>query len=144
MAREVKDFNSVVDVNDMSFFAPESMITAVKEYCKKTNQKVPSTVGEIALCVYTSLAECYAKAVDQIEKITGKKFAEINIVGGGCQNVLLNELTAQKTKRTVVAGPVEATATGNILAQMLANGEISSLNDGKKIINESFEIKRVK
>ena len=144
LAREVKDFNSVVDVNDMSFFAPESMITAVKEYCSKTNQKVPNTVGEIALCVYTSLAECYAKAVEQIERITNKKFSEINIVGGGCQNVILNELTALKTKRDVVAGPIEATATGNILAQMLANGEISTLNEGKKIINESFEIKRIK
>ena len=144
LAREVKDFNSVVDVNDMSFFAPSSMIDAVKDYCKKTNQKVPNTVGEIALCVYTSLAECYAKAVDQIERITGKKFAEINIVGGGCQNTLLNELTALKTKRNVIAGPIEATATGNILAQMLANGEISTLNEGKRIINESFEIKRIK
>ncbi|MBQ3115670.1 MAG: rhamnulokinase [Clostridia bacterium] len=143
-ARKAEGFNSIVDVNDLSFFAPESMITAVKEYCKKTNQQVPETVGEIVLCVYTSLAVCYAKAVEQIEEISGVKFSEINIVGGGCQNVLMNELTAKMTKRTVVAGPVEATATGNLLAQILACGQIKSLDEGKKIIKESFEIKEIK
>ena len=82
-------------------------------------------------------------AVEQIEEITGKKFSEINIVGGGCQNVLLNELTAKYTKRTVVAGPVEATATGNLLAQMLALKEIATLAEGKDIIKKSFEIKEI-
>ncbi|MBR2448884.1 MAG: rhamnulokinase [Clostridia bacterium] len=142
-AKKVENFNSTVDVNDLSFFAPESMISAVKAYCEKTNQKVPNTVGEIVLCVYSSLAKSYKEAVEQIEEITGEKFNEINIVGGGCQNVLLNELTAKMTGRTVVAGPVEATATGNLLAQMLASGEIDTLSQGKKIITDSFEIKRI-
>lgn len=142
-ANKAKDFDSVVDVNDQSFFAPDSMIDAVKEFCKKTGQKVPNTVGEIVRCVYYSLAVCYGKAVEQIEKITNKKFNAINIVGGGCQNVLLNQLTATVTGRTVVAGPVEATATGNLLAQMLASKEISSLNEGKDIIKKSFEIKEI-
>ncbi len=136
-------FNSVVDVNDLSFFAPDSMIDAVKNYCKNSGQQIPETVGEIAYCVYASLAECYAKAVDQIENITGVKFNAINIVGGGCQNAVLNELTAIKTGRTVVAGPVEATATGNLLAQMLASKEIATLDDGKDIVKESFEIKEI-
>ena len=143
LAKNVENFHSIVDVNDLSFFAPESMVKAVQDYCRKTGQQVPETVGEIVLCVYESLAECYAKAVDQIEDITGVKFNEINIVGGGCQNVLLNELTAKATKRTVVAGPVEATATGNLIAQMLAIGDIKSLNEGKQIIKESFEIKEI-
>lgn len=142
-ARKSEGFKSVVDVNDLSFFAPESMIKAVKDYCAKTNQQVPETVGEIVLCVYTSLAVCYAEAVNQIEEISGVKFDEINIVGGGCQNVLMNELTAIKTGRKVVAGPVEATATGNLLAQMLASGQIKSLEEGKQIIKESFEIKEI-
>ena len=142
-AAKVSDFDSIVDVNDLSFFAPESMIDAVKNYCKKTGQKVPETVGEIALCVYASLAKCYNLAVEQIEEITGVKFNEINIVGGGCQNVLLNKLTARYTNRKVVAGPIEATATGNIMAQMLASGEIASLADGKNLIKESFEIKEI-
>jgi rhamnulokinase len=143
LAKSATDFDSVVDVNDLSFFAPESMIQAVKDYCKKTNQRVPETVGEIVKCVYVSLAKCYAIAVDQIEKITGKQFKEINIVGGGCQNVLMNELTAKFTGRTVVAGPVEATATGNLLAQMLALKEIDSLETGKNVIKESFDIKEI-
>lgn len=142
-AKKVKGFHSIVDVNDHSFFAPESMIKAVQNYCAKTNQQVPETVGEIVLCVYESLAECYAKAVEQIEDITGVKFSEINIVGGGCQNVLLNELTAKSTSRKVVAGPVEATATGNLIAQMLAIGDIKTLNEGKQIIKDSFEIKEI-
>ena len=142
-ARKAEGFNSVVDVNDLSFFAPESMIKAVKDYCAKTNQQIPETVGEIVLCVYTSLAVCYAEAVNQIEEISGVKFDEINIVGGGCQNVLMNELTAIKTGIKVVAGPVEATATGNLLAQMLASGQIKSLEEGKQIIKESFEIKEI-
>ncbi|MCQ2387016.1 MAG: rhamnulokinase [Clostridia bacterium] len=143
-ARKVKDFNSIVEVNDQSFFAPTSMIQAVKDYCKKTNQKVPETVGEIVLCVYTSLAKCYKKAVEGIEDITGEKYNSINIVGGGCQNVLLNELTAKHTGRTVITGPVEATATGNILAQMLADGTIENISKGKQIIRDSFEIKEIK
>lgn len=142
-AKKVQDFDSIVDVNDLSFFAPESMIKAVQEYCKKTGQKVPNSVGEIVLCIYQSLAKCYAEAVDQIEQITGEKFNAINIVGGGCQNVLLNELTAKYTKRKVVAGPIEATATGNLLAQMLAYGQIQSLSQGKEIIKQSFEIKEI-
>ena len=143
-SRKVEGFNSIVDVNDLSFFAPDSMINAVKDYCRKTGQQVPETVGEIAYCVYASLAECYKKAVEQIEEITGVEFNAINIVGGGCQNSMLNELTAKKTGRTVIAGPVEATATGNLLAQMLASGEINSLDEGKNIVKESFEIKEIK
>lgn len=142
-AKKVKDYNSTVDVNDLSFFAPKSMIDAVKSYCEKTGQKVPQTVGEIVLCVYSSLAKCYNQAVEQIEQISGVKFSAINIVGGGCQNVLLNELTAEYTGRTVIAGPIEATATGNILSQMIAFGEISSLKEGKELIKKSFDIKEI-
>ena len=141
---KAKGFDSLVDVNDLSFFSPDSMIDAVKEYCRKTNQKVPETVGEIVLCVYTSLAKCYKEAVIQAEQITGVKFDTINIVGGGCQNVLLNELTAKWSGKIVVTGPIEATATGNLLAQMLASGEIKDLSEGKDIIRKSFDIGTVK
>ena len=144
LAKEAKDFNSRVDVNDLSFFAPESMISAIAEYCRRTEQKIPETVGEIAYCVYASLAESYVRSVEQIEKITGSSFDKIHIVGGGSQNVLMNELTARFTKRTVVAGPVEATATGNLIAQMMACGEIKSLSEGKRLIRDSFEIKEIK
>ncbi len=144
LAKEAKDFGSRVDVNDLSFFAPDSMIKAVTDYCRKTGQKIPETVGEIAYCVYASLAESYVRSVEQIEEITGSSFDKIHIVGGGSQNVLMNELTARFTKRTVVAGPVEATATGNLIAQMMACGEIKSLSEGKRLIRDSFEIKEIK
>lgn len=144
LAKEAKDFGSRVDVNDLSFFAPDSMIKAVTDYCRRTGQKIPETVGEIAYCVYASLAESYVRSVEQIEEITGSSFDRIHIVGGGSQNVLMNELTARFTKRTVVAGPVEATATGNLIAQMLAKGEIKSLSEGKRLIRDSFEIKEIK
>lgn len=142
-ARKAEGFDSVVEVNDQSFFAPESMVDAIKNYCKKTNQQVPETVGEISLCIYRSLAISYKETIEKLEKLSSKKFDKIHIVGGGCQNVLLNELTAKITGRTVVAGPVEATATGNVIAQMKAYGEIKDLSEGKKIIRESFGIKIV-
>lgn len=141
-AEKATGFDSIVEVNDKSFFAPKSMINAVKEYCAKTNQKVPETVGEIVLCVYNSLAKSYAETTSDIEKIYNTKFNFINIVGGGCQNELLNKLTAKWTNKTVVAGPVEATATGNLLSQMIALGEVNSLLDGKNLIAYSFDVKK--
>ena len=130
-------------MNDQSFFAPESMVDAIRNYCKKTNQQVPETVGEVSLCIYRSLAISYKETIEKLEKLSNIKFDKIHIVGGGCQNVLLNELTAKITGRTVVAGPVEATATGNVIAQMKAYGEIKDLAEGKEIIRNSFEIKIV-
>ena len=143
LAKESSYFESRVEVNDLSFFAPESMINAIKNYCKKTGQKIPETVGEIAFCIYASLAESYKLSAEQIENITGEKFDRIHIVGGGCQNGLMNELAAKITGRTVIAGPVEATATGNVIAQMLAAGEINTLSEGKALIRDSFENKEI-
>lgn len=139
LSKEVKDFNSIVDVNDSTFMAPASMIDAIKAYCAKTGQKVPETPGEIALCVYDSLAVCYNKAIETVEKVTGYKFNVIHIVGGGCQNGYLNELTAKRTGRKVVAGPVEATAIGNALAQLLYDGAVSDINEAKNLVKDSFD-----
>lgn len=139
LSKEVKDFNSIVDVNDSSFMAPASMIDAIKAYCAKTGQKVPETPGEIALCVYDSLAVCYNRAIETVEKVTGYKFNVIHIVGGGCQNGYLNELTAKRTGRKVVAGPVEATAIGNALAQLLYDGAVSDINEAKNLVKDSFD-----
>ncbi len=141
LAEEVKDFDSIVDVNDQRFLAPQSMIGALQDYCRETNQKVPETAGEIALTVYDSLAVCYAKAIDNLEKITGQKFDTINIVGGGCQNDYLNKLTAKRSKRKVVCGPVEATAIGNALAQLLYSGEVKDMAEAKDLVKASFDLK---
>ena len=138
LSKEVKDFDSIVDVNDNSFLAPASMIEAIKDYCRKTGQKVPETPGEIALCVYDSLAVCYKRAVETVERVTGYKFDTIHIVGGGCQNAYLNELTAKRTGRRVVAGPVEATAIGNALSQLLYDGAVKNINEAKELVKVSF------
>ncbi len=143
MSKAVKDFDSIVDVNDQRFLAPESMIAAIQEYCRETNQKVPETPGEIAFCVYDSLAVCYAKAVKTIESITGYKFETIHIVGGGSMNGYLNELTAKRTGLKVMAGPVEATAIGNIIAQLLYDGAVKTIDEAKELVKISFDVETI-
>ena len=142
MARAA-DITSVVDVDDQRFLAPKSMIEMVKTICAETNQAVPQTVGEVAKVIYLSLSACYGKAVRQVEEITGRTYSRMHIVGGGCQDGYLNELTAEATGKAVYAGPIEATALGNLLVQMLANGEFTSLAEGRTAIANSFDVKPV-
>lgn len=141
MAEAVKDFPSRVDVNDDSFFAPESMIGAIKEYCEKSGQPVPETPGEVSTVVYQSLADSYGQTVQEIQAITGKDYEAINIVGGGANADYLSQLTANSTGKTVYAGPTEATAIGNLVAQMLKAGEYESLEEARKGIFKSFAVK---
>lgn len=122
-----------VDVNDERFMAPESMKRAVFEAVGRE-----LTVGETASCVYRSLAKSYGAAVEELSAMTGDRYSSLNLIGGGCQNRLLNKLTAEETGLKVVAGPVEATAIGNLLVQMAAAGEIS-LKASPEIIRNSFQ-----
>ena len=140
-AEAVKEFPSRVDVNDNSFFAPESMIDAIKAYCEKSGQAVPQTVGEVATVVYQSLADSYGQTIKEIESITGKDYEAINIVGGGANADYLSQLTANSTGKTVYAGPTEATALGNLVAQMLKADEYESLEAARKGIFKSFAVK---
>ncbi len=142
MARAA-EITSLVDVDDMRFLAPKSMIDTVKALCAESGQQVPETVGEVCKVVYLSLSQCYRRAVEEIEQVTGRTYSRLHIVGGGCQDGYLNELTAAATGKTVYAGPVEATALGNLLVQMLANGEFASLAEGRTAIARSFDIKPV-
>ena len=141
MAEEAKDFPSRVEANDECFLSPESMIEEVKDYCRRTGQKVPETLGEIATVIYTSLAECYAKTAKELEEMTGRTFSRIHVVGGGSNAGYLNELTARATGKEVHAGPGEATAIGNITAQMLKAEEFKSIEEARTTIHESFGIK---
>ena len=141
MAEEAKDFPSRVDANDECFLSPESMIEEVKDYCRRNGQKVPETLGEIATVIYTSLAECYAKTAKELEEMTGRTFSRIHVVGGGSNAGYLNELTARATGKEVHAGPGEATAIGNITAQMLKAEEFKSIEEARTTIHESFGIK---
>lgn len=133
-------FEGIFDVNDERFLKPKNMIEEIKNYFEEKNQKAPETPGEIAYCVYNSLAYCYKEAVQELEAITGKKYNTINIIGGGCQNGLLNEMIAKVCSKKVVAGPIEATALGNVLCQLISDKIVSSLSEGRKMIKESFEI----
>jgi rhamnulokinase len=144
MAEEAKDFPSRVDVNDDSFLAPENMTNAIKGYCKAKGEKVPETIGELAAVIYLSLADCYGQTVRQIEKNTGKTYESVHIIGGGANAAYLNQLTANATKKTVYAGPGEATAIGNLAAQMIAKEELKDLSDARKCIYRSFDVKEFK
>jgi rhamnulokinase len=142
LAREAKDFKAIVNVNDDRFYKPDNMIEEIVNNCIETKQPVPSTPGEVAKCVFESLAESYQEAVTEIEEIFEKKFEKINVIGGGCQNEMLNQMIANVTNKEVYAGPVEATAIGNIAAQLLAFGEIGDIKEARSIIKKSFELKK--
>ncbi|MCD8352850.1 MAG: rhamnulokinase [Clostridiales bacterium] len=142
-AEGAQDFPSVVDVDDASFLAPDSMIQAVKDYCARTGQPGPETVGEIMQCVYVSLTRRYAEAIDDLQKLTGKTYTSINVVGGGCQDGYLNQMTANATGLPVYAGPIEGTAIGNLLVQMIRAGEFTDLQSARDSVRDSFDIQEV-
>jgi len=141
LAKENMDFPSIVDVDNDRFLKPDNMTEEIRNCCIETHQRVPETTGEIAMCVFNSLAHCYKKAVLNLEEIFEKEFKRINIFGGGCQNNLLNELVAKVTGKEVLAGPVEATAIGNIVAQLISHDIFKDLGEARQSIKESFEIK---
>ncbi len=143
-AKQARNFHACVDADDDRFLAPSSMIEEVKQACRDTNQPVPETTGEIMQTVYISLAEDYKKTIVSLEKLTGKKYTSMNIVGGGSQDMYLNQMTADATGLTVYAGPTEGTALGNLLVQMMEEKEIETLQEARNIIRDSFEIKEVK
>lgn len=132
---------SIVDCNDDSFMAPESMIRAVQDFCRNSGQQVPETVGEISSVIYNSLAKCYKDALEKIEHITGNKYDTIYVVGGGSNAEYLNQLTAKYTGRSVSAGPSEATAIGNIMVQMLHDGVFKDLPEARTCVRDSFDVK---
>lgn len=138
---EASGMESEVDCNDPRFLAPESMTQAIKDACRESGQCVPESAGELARVVYRSLAKCYAQTADSLEKLCGRRFEAINIVGGGSGDDYLNRLTAERSGRRVAAGPKEATAIGNLMAQMLADGTFGSAAEARECVRRSFEIK---
>ena len=137
------DIDTVFDVDDGRLLAPTSMIEAVKTMCAEAGGKQPQTVGELVKTVYLSLAKRYGEAVREMEQITGRTYTRLHIVGGGCQDGYLNALTAESTGMDVYAGPIEATALGNLMVQMLADGVFSSLEEGRECIGRSFDVTKV-
>jgi rhamnulokinase len=135
-------FASLFDPDDPSFLHPSSMPAAIAHYCRRTAQPEPEGPAAYTRAILESLAFKYRVVLDTLEELTGKRITEVQIVGGGSRNRLLNQFTADATGRAVLAGPVEATALGNIAMQMLATGAVSSLNEARRIIERSFPAER--
>ncbi len=135
---------SIVDCNDDRFMAPKNMTKEVQAACEESGQQVPQDLAEVAAVIYNSLAQCYAKTIGEIEEITGKHYEEIHIVGGGANADYLNRLTAKATGVPVYAGPTEATAVGNLVAQMIAGDELENLTQARECIFRSFPIAEYK
>ena len=142
LAREAEPFEAVVDVDDDRFLSPDSMIGEIKAACRESGQPVPETVGQVMRVIYRSLPESYRRCVADLDELTGTRHDSINIVGGGCQDDYLNQMTADICGVPVLAGPVEATSLGNLVVQLIACGELGSLEEAREVIGRSFEVRR--
>jgi len=134
----------IINTNDPRFTKPGAMPDRIAEYCRETGQDAPVTPPEFARCIFDSLADAYAQSIRELEDSSGITVREINIVGGGSSNELLNQLTADATGLTVIAGPVEATVMGNLIIQMMTAGWVASLEEGRSLIAASSVRKEFK
>ncbi|HPC77906.1 MAG TPA: FGGY-family carbohydrate kinase [bacterium] len=139
LAEESKPFKFFIDPDDSSFLNPPDMPSAIKDFCIKTGQGVPETRGEIARCIFESLAFRYKDVFETLKSLIKKDIDTLHIVGGGSQNTLLSQFTADALEVPVYTGPVEATAMGNIMVQAMAKGAIKDLEEGRRLIKNSFE-----
>ena len=141
MSAKAPAFKCFINPDDEIFYSPLQMNAKIRGHCKKTGQYVPQGLGEIGRCIFESLAFAYRAAIENLELITKKKYSKLYIVGGGSNNELLNQFTANAVGKPVVAGIPEATSVGNILCQLKGRGFISSLNEGREITRNSFELR---
>lgn len=144
LSHAAEPFKCLINPNDSSFLNPGNMPKAIQEFCANTNQPIPETKGEIARCIYDSLVLAYKLALKQIELVTGKQIKKLYIIGGGANNTVMNQLTADAIGIPVFAGPTEATAVGNIMLQAKATGVVKSLADIREIVRNSFSISEYK
>jgi rhamnulokinase len=132
--------NSVVDPNAPEFIKPASMAAAIADYCQKSGQTIPQSIGEYVRTILESLALTYRYTIGQLEEVSGRKIMQINVIGGGSQNQVLCQFTADATGLPVCAGPVEATAIGNLLVQAMALGKVKSHTELREIVARSFPL----
>ena len=142
LAGETPSFQSTINPDDRSFLNPINMVEAIQDFCRSHGQKTPETEGEIIRTILESLAFRYRWVLDKIEEMQGREIETLHIVGGGSQNQLLNQFTANATGRRVIAGPVEATALGNVIMQAISKGLIPSIQEGRQLIWDSFSAKQ--
>jgi rhamnulokinase len=141
LAEAAPPFVSLVDPDDASFMLPASMPAAIAAFCQRAGQPAPAGPGATVRCALESLALCYRRVFERLEELTGRRIEVIHVVGGGSQNALLNQFTADACNRPVLAGPVEATAIGNVLVQALGLRALGSLADAREVVRRSFEVK---
>lgn len=139
-AASVTPLVSLIQPDDPRFLNPGSMAEAMAGFCAETAQPIPDTADAFVRCAYESLALRYRAILGEIEELTGRRLNTIHVVGGGARNRLLNQMTADATERPVVAGPVEATAVGNLLAQALGLGDLNSHEEGRALVRRSFPV----
>jgi rhamnulokinase len=133
-------FRSLVEPDDNRFLAPGDLPGRIADFCRETHQPVPEDEGAVVRCALESLAFKYRRVLEQVEELTGGRIETVHVVGGGVQNRLLCQLTADACRRRVLAGPVEATAAGNVVMQAVAHGELASVAEGRALIRRSFPL----
>lgn len=141
MAAAAPPFQAVI--NPDAFLTPGNMPRKLAEFCARTGQTAPAQPGGMVRVVLESLALRYRQVLESLEKLTGHRIEVIHIVGGGSQNKLLNRFVAEATGRTVIAGPTEATAAGNILVQAIGAGRLASLEAARALVRESFSLETI-
>jgi rhamnulokinase len=140
LSAKAAPWRSIVNVDDSRFLNPPDMPKAIQDFCRDTKQPIPKTEGELVRCCYESLALKYGRVLASLEELTDETAKVIHIVGGGSRNKVLSQLTADVCQRPVVTGPVEATALGNLLTQVRASGELSSLAEMREVVRKSCDV----
>lgn len=141
-AKESAPFRSLIDVDDPSFSAPGNMPERIRNFCRRSGQPVPETVGEVVRCIYESLALKYRLIADRIQELMGRRATVIHVVGGGTKDRFLCQMTADACGLPVSAGPEEATAIGNLMMQAISAGEVSGLAQAREVVSASFALRR--
>ena len=141
-ASEVAPFEQFVNLDEERFSNPTNMIEEIQSYCREHGEKIPETVGELTMCAYSNLALLYAREWKRLERLTGKVLDVLHIVGGGSNVSLLNQLTANLIQKTVIAGPSEATAIGNLLVQLIATGEFADIREARHFLKNQVNLQK--
>lgn len=137
-AKKYEDCIFTVNTNDPRLMNTKNMIKSIKEYCIEHGQGEPTELGEIAMAIYNGLTSEYKATIEELEEISGREIPGINVVGGGIQDKFLCELTMKRTGKALIAGPIEAAVLGNVMMQAIANKEIESIEEGRKLIFNAF------
>ena len=142
LAGQAEPLRSIIDTDAPEFYAGGNMEQKIKDYCARTGQPVPETIGQVARCVYESLALKYRNALENLEQVKGEKIDSLNIVGGGIQNRMLDQMVADALNRPVVTGPIEGAAMGNLLTQAMALGDLADLDDLRRVVRNSEAVEQ--